>query len=66
MDRRHGEIVGGLGTAGATIGAVLVFLGLVGLYDDEVLFAGALLVIAGLLLRIEAAVSRGGRTGPGL
>ncbi|MGI5524878.1 hypothetical protein ACQEUX_28620 [Micromonospora sp. CA-259024] len=66
MDRRPGEIVETIGTLGAVIGGGIFAVGLAGgSYDGELLAAGALLVIAGLLLRIEAAVSGSGRRGSG-
>ncbi|MFC3502047.1 hypothetical protein ACFOOK_13900 [Micromonospora krabiensis] len=64
MKRRPGQYVGGVGTACLAVGATIFVLTLATkAYGGEVLLAGALLVIVGLLLRIEAAVWAGRQDG---
>ncbi|WP_433314974.1 hypothetical protein ACQP0U_01095 [Micromonospora sp. CA-269861] len=57
MNKRPGGTVETIGTLGAVVGGALFVMGLTGdSYRGDLLVTGALLVIAGLLLRIEAAV----------
>ncbi|MFC8617199.1 hypothetical protein ACFT9M_12380 [Micromonospora purpureochromogenes] len=64
MNRRPGQYVGGVGTACLALGATIFVLTLAtGAYGSEILFACVLLVISGLLLRIEAAVWAGRQDG---
>ncbi|MBM0274099.1 hypothetical protein [Micromonospora tarensis] len=54
-----------IGTLGAVVGGALFVMGLTGdSYRGDLLVVGALLVIAGLLLRIEAAVLAARWRGP--
>jgi hypothetical protein len=68
VERRPGQYVGGVGTACVVVGATILVVSLPvygrGIYGSKLLFACTLLVISGLLLRIEAAVWLSGRTGP--
>ncbi|MGC4833333.1 hypothetical protein ACLQ3D_02420 [Micromonospora vinacea] len=66
MDKRPGGTVETIGTLGAVLGGALFVMGLSGVNSSgEFLVSGALLVIAGLLLRIEAAVLGSRWRGPG-
>ncbi|MBQ1024271.1 hypothetical protein [Micromonospora sp. C95] len=59
VDKRSAETVGALGTLGALGGAFAFLLGFADVgYGDKLLAAGGLLVLSGLLLRIEAAIWR--------
>ncbi|MGC4865651.1 hypothetical protein ACLQ3B_09490 [Micromonospora sp. DT53] len=56
-----------IGTLGAVVGGALLVMGLTGVNSrGDFLVAGALLVIAGLLLGVEAAVLGAHWRGPGV
>ncbi|MET7864271.1 hypothetical protein [Micromonospora taraxaci] len=63
MNRRPGEIVETIGTLGAVVGGALFVIGLTG-STSGFPAVGGLLVISGLLLRIEAAVLGSRDSGP--
>ncbi|WP_144127596.1 hypothetical protein [Catellatospora sichuanensis] len=63
MEARPGTAAGILGTSLAVIGVIVIVAAFLmrryGLLGADGLFVGGLMVVAGLLLRIEAAVARG-------
>jgi hypothetical protein len=69
VDNRPGTAVRATGTAAAVIGVIVIVISFqgrrYGFLGDDGVFVGALLLVSGLLLRIEAAVAAGRTTGDG-